>query len=394
MLLFIVVLLSVSCRTAAPVTPVIAPVPLKIAIYPVANASTIAARLQQEFQALVPYPVIVTVADMDGLYDVPTLTKWLVEGTYDIVEADMIMLQAVQQAIQQSGNQLPVWNDPPRFAEWAAAPKAASTLNGAVYGIPHYGCGYFLFTANPALSNIANSQTFLQALNNLPQKKQYLIATNVAGGTTTGAIYLNAWNATKGNLDGAMNPPFSDPAVIATMKGITTACLPNQQGNASPCLNGTFKDNNADRQAFIDGNANTYMGFSESLQAIRTANPDTQYFVTAAPLGTGQPALMYTDSLLRRVGCDAATPCGLAAYAFATYYLAPTTYQWLLLGQDVPNNQIPRYLIPATTTGWPGGDPYYNSIQTAVTNWAAFPNQTYYAQRKDMQSAITPLITP
>jgi hypothetical protein len=102
--------------------------------------------------------------------------------------------------------------------------------------------------------------------------------------------------------------------VIATMKGITTACLPNQQAGASPCLDGTFKDDNADRQAFIDGNANTYVGSRSRCRPLARRIP---------PLGISSP---------------------------------------------------PR--------------------QTAVTSGSAFPNQTYYAQRKVMQSAITPLITP
>ncbi len=397
-LLFVALLLLVSCRTVAPVLPGASLPPgynLKVAIYPVANAQTIAARIQSEFQQQFPqYTVTVTVADMDQLYEPATLAGWLANGNYDLVEADMLLLEAVRQNLQQSNKQLPVWLLPPYLGDWLPAARAASMVGLDIYGVPHYGCGYFLFTTDPTLNKITNSTAFFAALDGVEPKKKYLTAMNVNGGSTTGGIYLNAWSMRFGNLTGAMNPPYNNPPVIAAMKGITTACRLNQTGTVSPCLDGTFK-NNVDRQTYINGDANTFIGFSESLQPIRAAaTPQTQFYVSAAPLGAGLASLLYTDSLLKRVGCSAPDPCAAAANAFAEYYLKPSTYQWLLLGQDIPGNTLPRYLIPATNSAWPAGDPYYAQIRAAVGKPQPFPNATFYGVRKQMQTAIMPQIMP
>lgn len=388
--------LSVSCRTVTlPPPQPQTDYTLKVAIYPVANAQTIAARVKAEFEQAYPqYDVVVTVADSTGLYDPATLAGWLADGTYDLVEADMILLETVRDKLAQSGKSLPVWTNPPYYASWTPALAAASTLDGSVYGVPHYGCGYFLFTTDKALADQSTSTDFFNALTAVGDKKTYLIAMNVDGSVTTGAVYLNGWSSQYGNLTGALTPPYDNQAVIATMKKLTTACLPNQSGSDSPCLSGAFRDN-ADRQTFIDGKANTFVGFSESLQPIRQAAPSTTYYIRPAPLGVAQPLLAYTDSLLRRTDCTYG-PCAAAVSAFAEYYLRPSTYAWLLMGQDIPNNQVPRYLIPATVTGWPrrGTDSYYDQIHAAATNVAAFPNRTFYAVRSDMRAQIKPQITP
>jgi thiamine pyridinylase len=386
-----VILWSASCRT---VTPPEVEYALRVAIYPVASAETIAARVKTEFERAYPmYSVTVTVADAAGLYDVPTLAGWLAGGKYDLVEADMVLLDAVRKKLAEGGKHLPTWTYPPYPEQWIPALAAASTIGGQIYGVPHYGCGYFLFTTDQTLASIPYSPQFFAALNAVTGKKKHLIAMNVDGGVTTGAVYLNAWSSQYGNITGALAPPYNNPPLIATMKNITTACLPNQTGSDSPCLNGTFR-NNVDRQAFIAGDANTFVGFSESLRPIREAAPATQFYVAPAPLGRGAPLLLYSDSLLKRVDCTS-DPCAAAATAFAEYYLRPSTYQWLLLGEDISGNRIPRYLVPGTRSGWPStSDPYYRRIQASVTNTGAFPNETFYDVRSDMRTEIQPLIKP
>jgi thiamine pyridinylase len=171
--LLLIVFLAVSCRTAAPVVPQI-DYELEVAIYPVANADTIASRVQSEFQAAyLQYTVTVTAADMAGLYDPATVAQWLSSGTYDLVEADMLLLEAIRDELATTGTPLPAWQQPPYVQDWSPAAARSSTIGGDVYGVPHYGCGYFLFTTDQALSQITASPAFLQALGRIADKKTY-----------------------------------------------------------------------------------------------------------------------------------------------------------------------------------------------------------------------------
>lgn len=396
-IMVVLVLLFLSCRTAAPTGVPAASsnheYDLKVAIYPVANADTIAKRLKTEFEAAYPaYTVTVTVADSTPLYNADSLSQWLIDGTYDLVEADMILLETVLRKVTLADKSLPVWTSPPHLEDWEPSMRAASSFENDIYGVPHYGCGFFLFTTDVALSQIHDNKLFIEALQQVADKKKYLVAMNLDGTVTTGAVYLNAWSTVYGNLAEALKPPYNDDRVIAAMKRIAGACRPSQTGTDIPCLSGAFK-NNADRQAYVAGEANVFIGYSEALHDIRKANP-ARIYVVQAPLGGGDQPRLYADSLLRRVGCTEDTPCGAATQAFAEYYLRSATYEWLLLGQDIPDNLIPRYLIPATKSGWPSSDDYYVDIQHASQSLRAFPNAVYYGIRTTMRDEIKPLIQP
>jgi thiamine pyridinylase len=395
--LLVITLGSLACATApkpavtATATRAIA-YTLQVALYPVPDVNgdgfdALRTRIQNEFQVAYPQYRANVVFNAGDYYDQTSLQNWLTQvpgaGGYDIVEFDTIFLGNIVTAAAP-----PEWHFPP-LSNWFPAGLAASKVNGTLYGIPHLLCGYFVFSATPAVTAATTAAQLTTALNNAPPH-DFKMNINLLGSNTTGALYLDVFSMQNGpaGVQNAMTARPLNAATIANMQGLSTACRFN---GTNPCYDGTYRDGAALVNSYTHDRTVAAIAYSEVLHDLIPAAPR----MAPAPLGSGKPPLLFTDSLVMNHRCDAT--CQDAASSFATYLTSSTTFQWFLLGQDT-HTAIPRYLMPSTqsayTTAVMQNNYYSGPILAASRAGVAFPNTGFIEARaslkKDVMAAIQP----
>jgi thiamine pyridinylase len=405
--LMLVVALSLvaSCATV----PRKLPVPkgtttLRVALFPYipkANAA-LAQRLEREFEA--EHSNIDLVLSMDAnadYYGLETLTKWLGPKSdpsngngYDVVEVDMVLLgDLVREA------RIAPWAAPPYLSSWHSAARSASTQNGILFGVPHYLCTWFMFTRDLSVARATTAKALFdtleyQASTPPPRVPPYRVATNLVGSYTTGSFYLNMYAQEYGAADVAKAMTATpDERVMTTLVRLDDNCT-LYDGNTrkkDPCLDQTYKsDSKGPFVALNDGSTKAAFGYSEMLNTILATETSSPVYASISPLGAGNKALVFADSLVLNSRCN--DRCQWAATAFAEYLLKPTTYEWLLLARDQGPHAVPRYLIPAVNTAYESvtvnSDVYYRIIRAAMSNVAAYPSDGFPAIRNQLRTAI------
>jgi hypothetical protein len=107
-------------------------------------------------------------------------------------------------------------------------------------------------------------------------------------------------------------------------------------------------------------------------------------------LGKAQHPLLFMDGFVLRRGLT--EPQRRAALRFVEYMEDPATYRWIIMGEDIAENRVPRYLIPAMNTAFQvepiKSNSYYKVIFDTVQEAEPFPNDKVPELHNDMSTEI------
>ncbi|QRO01607.1 hypothetical protein JRI60_22580 [Archangium violaceum] len=335
----------------------------------------------------------------DDLYEPTQLASSLQgqgECAYDLVETDTMLLGE----LVATGAVRP-WSALPEGVNWHPAGVKASTLDGKLYGVPHWLCTHYVISRDEAVSNARTVNELVQLIASR-KTPEMDVAGNLLGSWNLPSLYLDAWSDTHGpeQIQSAVTTERYDTQVIAGMRTLAQAC---ETPAGNPCLDGTFDaDENIDLPAtlFAEGKADVTLGYSERLHTIVKKLPQAedrrQLRISPAPLGAGSQTLLFTDSFF--LGAQCTGECEKAARAFVSYMSQTSTYAWILLSEDAPaTGRVPRYLMPATLDAYqaPGlkEDPLYQRIDTTTRTASPFPNGGVLGIRKAMRDHLVQELT-
>lgn len=323
----------------------------------------------------------------DDFYDSATLSKWLTAdpagGGYDVVEVDTVVLGELIDA-----NLLTPWETPPGASDWHPAGRAGVSVNGRIYGVPHWLCGHFIFARDKRVSKAKTVTELLAALDKADPQAPNLTA-DMLGSWNLPALYLDAWADTHGTGGvGSAITPTLDAAVMRRFKQFSKQC---ETGGKNPCIDVTFDDNDLSAQQFALGKSDAFLGYSERLSyMLRQGAEAKKIRISSAPLGEGKRPLLFVDAFAIRRGCDAA--CQQAASRFAAYMNAPATQEWILMSRDKGTSVVPRYLLPATRSAFRTRsvrrNAHFKRLAEEIKDGAPYPAHGLPAARKKMRDVI------
>ena len=366
---------------AAPLPP--PPFALRAVVYPyIPNGpddaeARLATRLEAELEDEHPeVDVEVNLSWDTDPYDYESLEQWLTSSdpaeTMHVVEVDALILgDLVERGLVAE------WPALPHEGDWDPAARDSVTVDGKIYGVPHWLCGHMVISRDPAIAAAGTASELLDAL--------------AAGGPDVAGIsgtYLGSWNSISLYTDawaddhGAENlaASYSGPLeadVVADMRAIAETCA---RDGANPCLSEEFdEDFDAPARAFVEGEYQATFGYSERLHYIVNAGVSpTDLHVGSISFGDSNTPVLFADAFVVRKDCTG--ECWEAARAFIEHATAVDTFRWMLMSEDSPGD-APRYLIPARPGAFAdeavAADPLFQQIQAAVAGGAAFPNRGF-----------------
>lgn len=382
--------------------------PLRVPLYPyIPDAAgdqfnALSRRIEAEFEAAHPEVDLVVNPPCfkDDVYDPQAITRGLSgeagECGIDLAEIDTFLLGEVVAA----GAVRP-WDELPGHVTWHPAAVAASTVEGELFGVPHWACGFFVFSRDQAVLKAGSGSALIEALEAAPSPAPNM-ATNLLGSWDLPAIYLDAWADTHGTegVTSALASGTYDPAVLESLRQFTRQC---DEDAGNPCTDGTYdlaENFDLPAQRFAAGEVDAMFGFSERLHTILRSLSDpgdaSSIGISSAPLGDGDHPLLFTDSFVVSKRC--VEGCAEAAAAFVEYMSAPSTYAWILMSEDAPvEARVPRYLMPPTLDAYAApqlaADPYYTAIKADTQEGVSFPNGGLFAKKNAMRDDIVDAIT-
>lgn len=341
-----------------------------------------AVRIKKEFEQRNPsvtLEVKLSSADDNNFYDLASYREWVKQ--FDVIEPDSIFLtDLVAENLIEDWGAIPEGN-------WQPPARNAAKVNGKVYAIPHWLCGFFLFSRDAKIAKARNLEELVAVLeathDNVPE-----IAGNLVSSWGTPALYLDSWEDNHAPADPKQAISTTlDLETIACLKKFSKQC--NWEGG-NPCLEKKYKDNNVAQTRFAKKEVETAFGYSESLFEILKVVPhDKSIILCPLILGKGDHPLLFMDGFVLSKGRSPEVKA--AAIKFARYMQDPKTYAWMVLSQDVPGAPG-RYLIPATKSAIKSeplkSDPYYRVIQRAISLSLNFPNSGLPEMHTPMADAI------
>lgn len=316
----------------------------------------------------------------DEAYDIYTPANYpTIYGTngFDIVEADMIMLQ---QIVNDNGtNHIRSINNFDSTAYWPAAVNAVTWVD-TPWAVPHWMCTDYLFGRDPKIADLTTFGDLNAYLAEQPAGTPPLIG-NFNGHWRLVGLYLDAYADLYGyeNIGGAFTMPPDDTA-ISNIAALTSFCAIDGVNN---CTNDYYHDR-ADgtiAAAFAQGGSATYVGFSEQsfYVLLNEADRSAPLYATEVSYGTQQTPMLYVDAFtINATTCPSETPCDSDVQGFFDIINSPsvitaTAYSWDL-NLDAP----PRRLLVARQDFWAQdivrNDALYAQFLGQVQNANAFPN--------------------
>lgn len=286
-------------------------------------------------------------------YNAAATVAALEDGVYHAIEIDSMILGDVQEAIQPAPVLDRLWFD--RATE-------GMSLDGTLYGVPHWTCGFFMFTYDFELSEVFRASELVAAMD----AAGYTLGGQMKGTWDTPAIYLDAVRDADSHADlsAAMDLSALDEAVLGDIRSVVARCG-----------EGACEDD--DVKPFLNGEVDVFFGYSERLNAmIQEGDPDLEALrIITAPLGDGDWPVSFTDGLVVSKTCTGR--CLEAFTAFADFYTRDATYDTLLLGKDTEAG-VPRYLLPASATAMVNAvlaDRFYTQLEVELRDVRPLPNQ-------------------
>lgn len=328
---------------------------------------------ESEFESKFPaVDLSVSTATSGSYYNAADVAGWLNDGTYDVVEIDMVMLGDVL----ATGAIQPFWD--PGIASRFFAPSVESVQIDAKYwGIPHLMCTYYLLSRSSEVAGATSFDAQYQALKALPGTQKF--AADLGAGWDTTAMYVESYyQQDMGAPAGAVaNPVVVN--VLGNLHDYATLCV--QAGGANPCTDGTYtKQYNQPAIDFALGKTASSVGYSERLWVVLTqdgvVDPD-KIQPSALLMGPQNFQLVFTDAFVVSAKC--VDDCLDAALEWASYATSKDALGYMLASEDAGANAVPRYLLPANLEaaqyGKLASDPYYPLFLDKLVHTSPLPNR-------------------
>ena len=261
-----------------------------------------------------------------------------------------------------------------KHLNWPRAARSAARVNGITYALPHWLCGYFIFTRSEGVADAKDGDALIAAL-----KGADATLTKITGDFKSSCdcpcFYLDCWEETYAPKD--LSTAVSTNLDCEVIRELKQFAKQGESNGRNPCLDGTYKGNKDAIIKFAKRQAVATFGFSESLfDILSSAQNDGSVRIHALNLGKTEQPLLFMDGFVLRKGLTEAER--RAALRFAEYMEDPATYRWIIMSEDIPVNRVTRYLIPAMNTAFQiepiKSDRYYKVIFATVRDADPFPN--------------------
>ncbi len=348
--------------------------------------ATLISTLESGFEAENPNVDLTIVIDKNmDLYDLAPdgeLSKLLGTGpnAAQVVELDTILMTSLvaQRWVQPVGVTNP--------GVYATAWKAA-TVDNTTYGVPTYMCTNVVYAFSKAIQGAANATNLLARLASINPANPPLIGV-YKGSWTLPSFYVDAWADTNGanGMQAAYQLPLQQQT-MAFFPSVVNSCVTSSK---NPCLDGTYDDDQVAAR-FANGQANGLIGYTESLFAIRSANPSAPLpQVISDPIGGGTHPSLFVDALVFNPACTG--DCLTTAQAFASYMSTVDVRATIAFSLDGKPGTLPRYLLQASKEFYQAPpasqDPMYRAYAPIAAAGVAFPNTNFPQARVPLNKEL------
>ncbi len=240
--------------------------------------------------------------------------------------------------------------------------------SGRRLGVPHWVCGNFVISEDPAVRNAGNVEELIATLAAAGTDRVDLSG-DLGGSWGAIATYLDAFRDTYpgGDMKAALLHTELDPHVADHLQSLRSACIKN---GINYCGEDAV-------DLFATGGVDALVGFSERLNPIfrhpgRTVGT---LHIASVTLGGGDNPTAFVDALVKSPECTGR--CRQAAQRFAAYYVSDETFEVSLMSLDTTSG-VPRYLLPSTMSafdhGLVGQDRLYRQLKQEIRRARPLPN--------------------
>jgi thiamine pyridinylase len=338
---------------------------IRVGIYPfVPESAEIELQIAQQFEKGHP-DVRLEFVDLGDYYN-GGLLDTLNAKKVDVVEVDTVFLQDLveNKLIEPIPDNLRQSN-----TDFLPVASLAATLNGKMFGVPHWVCGNFLFfRRNDPDADRLRKLTKLSDLEEMldhPAAEEKGLLADMCGKSTLGEIYLNSLIDDYGDVSGALahlgDPTHLDTEAAKTPKRIVLLCPGGLNHNSKYHSNGQFYS-----RQFAHCKARAKISYSEDLYYV---GDEFLHGVASNESGIGDPGdnaieaigapladhphkmLAWVDIVCVRAGVPDKTKRD--AVEFITEYTGEAFNKTLLRPKD---GDAPRYLLPARSALYTDSD--------------------------------------
>jgi thiamine pyridinylase len=256
-----------------------------------------------------------------------------------------------------------------RGASFLPEAAEAVTWNAQRLGVPHWTCGYFVISEDPAIKQAKTVNELMATLDGEGTDRVNL-AGDLDGSWDSVTVYLDAFRDTYPGADmqNALQQPELDPVVADQFRKLRSACT---KGHTNYCADDAVN-------LFATGGADALIGFSERLNPVLSHPARTvgDLHIASATLGGGDQPAAFVDALVRSPLCSS-EQCLDAAQRFAAYYVSDEVFEVALMALDTQSG-VPRYLLPSTRSSLEFGqvaqDRLYSELKQEIGASRAYPN--------------------
>lgn len=351
---------------------------LRVSLYPwIPEADSFVAFIESDFESkhpnidLIVRPLVHSydwepqyVADLAYEYDKTAIA--LTDDTnpdfQHLVELDTLILGEVAERGGVTRFDVP-------GAHFLPAAAEAVRWQGNTVAVPHWTCGYFVISENPAIREVDDVDELVATLH-AAGTPRVDVAGALAGSWDSITVYLDSFRDTypHRSMRQALRQTSLDPVVADHLRALRPACT---QDGINYC-GGDAAD------LFAVGGSDALIGFSERLNPI-LSNPNRtvgELHIASATLGGGDRPNMFVDALVASPRCTS-VQCRRAIKEFAAYYVSDETFEAALMSLDTSSG-VPRYLLPSTSSALDFGlveqDRLYRQLKQELPRSRAFPN--------------------
>jgi thiamine pyridinylase len=337
----------------------------------------------------------------DDFYNLATL-KGFLQGPdpYDLIEVDGVMLGKIKSLIEP-------WTaiESADKEDWHPVGLDAAMDEGAVIGVPHWLCGYFLFgrkerpEAKEGFHRVTSIEELIKHFH--VHAPQLPFGIDVCGRWNTLGLYLDSYathHHTHDPHSPRKGPEVWDEALRAlqteqfdwhSISSLSALVQASRVGPKIPALDNTYHAfKPLLTQLFVTGMISGMVGYSERAHHIlmhgRLTNlTDKDVLCRRLPphrkkdiVEEGGSSLVFVDLFVQRKGLEARKQ--EVSRDFVKFMNSLDMMKYIALSKDVEKEEerIPRYLIPATRSAsneFRHQFPIYNSFLEGIEKGVAFP---------------------
>ena len=333
--------------------------------------------------------------DLDP-YTMTDLEVMLGPSGVDMVEVDTLLLGDL---VQKNLIQTIRFTDFP-LNDFYPPSLIPVSLNGEVYAIPTYLCSFWIYSwdARPSLSTgISSLASYLTESSTVGGTPIVLVG-NFDGSWTFPSIYFDAFKDTFESLsyDTLGREYYSrglNDTVMQWFRMAPPLCGPPTADNANKCLDGSFKNGEAEALFGLKLAAG-HFGFSETLFNILNASRTSDLpYIVSAPFGQSSSPTMFVDGLVLSTYCKGS--CYKDAQTFSQFMSRADVRELIAFSLDVPEQEgrIPRYLMQSTWSFYrrpmAQNSPIYRAIfDTMNSGILPFNNQGFSENRNRINTQL------